>query len=76
MLKLGHHGSKYSSSEEFIAEVNPQAVIVSAGIKNPYGHPNPELIERIKEKSIKIYDTRVDGTVSFYTKDGINIYRH
>ncbi len=63
ILKLGHHGSKYSSGNEFIKAVNPQFAIVSTGKNNAYNHPNPNVVERFKEKGIKLYNTAESGSV-------------
>ena len=45
VLKIGHHGSKNSTTPEFLAAVQPRGGIISAGEDNPYGHPGPELLE-------------------------------
>ena len=47
VLKVGHHGSKNSTMPEFLAAVHPRVAVISAGEDNPYGHPNPELLERL-----------------------------
>src|SRR5207248_2711106 len=48
MLKAGHHGSKYSTDDAWLAALHPSMVAISAGKNNPYGHPAPETISRIK----------------------------
>ena len=65
-LKVGHHGSKTSSSEEFINEINPKYSIISVGKNNRYGHPNKEVLENLKES--KIYRTDEDGSIMFRIK--------
>lgn len=75
ILKLGHHGSKFSSSEEFLTHVNPKIVIVSAGVKNNYCHPDIDLVKRVEAEKRKIYDTRYNGTISLYSKDGVSFYK-
>ena len=55
VLKVGHHGSKTSSSEEFINEINPKYSIISVGKNNRYGHPNKEVLDNLKDT--KIYRT-------------------
>ena len=52
VLKVGHHGSKTSSSEEFINEINPKYSIVSVGKNNRYGYPNEEVLENLNESKI------------------------
>lgn len=53
ILKVGHHGSKTSSAEEFIFEVSPEIAIISAGKDNPYGHPHPETLEILEKYDIR-----------------------
>ena len=67
VLKAGHHGSKTSSSEEFINKINPKYSIISVGKKNRYGHPNNEVLS-VLEKS-KIYRTDQDGSIMFKIKN-------
>ena len=64
VLKLGHHGSKSSSSEEFLDAVQPAVAIVSAGAKNVYGHPHPSVIERVTTRHIRVLRTDVDGAIT------------
>lgn len=63
VLKLGHHGSKTSSSDLFLGMVNPSTVIVSAGLGNKYGHPSPETIERVESINAQILETSQMGTI-------------
>lgn len=72
VLKLGHHGSNTSSSDEFISRVNPDYVIVSSGSDNNYGHPTLNNIEKLEKLSIKQYFTSVNGHITV-TSDGENI---
>jgi competence protein ComEC len=51
VLKVGHHGSKNSTMPQFLDAVNPRISVISAGEENPYGHPHPELLERLQEKA-------------------------
>ena len=67
VLKVGHHGSKTSSSKDFINEINPKYSIISAGKNNRYGHPNKEVIDNLKNS--KIYRTDEDGSVMFKIKN-------
>ena len=67
ILKVGHHGSKTSSSIEFINEINPKYSIISVGKNNRYGHPNKEVLESLKES--KIYRTDEDGSIMFKIKN-------
>ena len=67
VLKVGHHGSKTSSSEEFIHEINPKYSIISVGKNNRYGHPNKEALDNLKDT--KIYRTDQDGSIMFKIKN-------
>lgn len=72
VLKIGHHGSKNSTTLEFLAAVRPQIGIISAGEGNPYGHPNPELLERLQNAGVRILRTDRDGAVHVWT-DGVRL---
>ena len=63
MLKVGHHGSKTSSSEEFIKEMNPEYSVISVGKNNRYGHPNKEVLNNLEDS--KVYRTDEDGSIMF-----------
>jgi len=67
VLKVGHHGSKTSSGEEFINEVNPKYSIISVGKNNRYGHPNKDVLNNLDNS--KIYRTDQDGSVIFQIKN-------
>lgn len=62
VLKVGHHGSRFSSSSEFLAVVKPEVAVISVG-KNSFGHPTEETLERLKGVGARIYRTDVDGDV-------------
>ena len=72
ILKVAHHGSKYSSCEELLQIATPEYVIISAGDGNSYGHPEPETITRLKKYTDKIYVTKDLGTI-ILTSDGNRI---
>ena len=67
VLKVGHHGSKTSSGEEFIEEINPRYSIISVGKNNRYGHPNKEVLDNLNNS--KIYRTDEDGSIMFKIKN-------
>jgi competence protein ComEC len=67
VLKVGHHGSKNSTMPDFLAAVAPQISIISAGEENPYGHPHPELIQRLEESGTRLLRTDRDGAVRVLT---------
>ena len=72
VIKVPHHGSKNSSTEEFIATVNPRFALISAGKNNRYGHPHKETLERYKKINSIIYSTKEIGAISLVT-DGEKI---
>ena len=63
ILKVGHHGSKNSSSYEFIKETNPKAALISVGLNNRFKHPSEETIKTLEENNIKTYLTSLDGSI-------------
>lgn len=65
VLKVGHHGSKTSSSQEFLAAVSPKIAIIQAGRKNRYGHPTQEVLDRISAAGAAIFRTDLDGDIAF-----------
>ena len=67
VLKVGHHGSKTSSSEEFINKINPKYSVISLGKNNRYGHPNKEVLDNLKNS--KIYRTDEHGSIIFKIKN-------
>ena len=65
ILKLGHHGSKTSSSKLFLKTVHPDYAIISAGCRNRYGHPHTEVLNRLATLHIPSLETCWDGTIHF-----------
>ena len=63
ILKVGHHGSRYSSSEEFVKAVSPQVALISDGKNNKYGHPAPETISKLEQFGVEILRTDQVGTI-------------
>ncbi|AFG37438.1 MBL fold metallo-hydrolase [Spirochaeta africana] len=73
VLKLGHHGSRTSSSVDFLRAVAPQFAVYQAGIDNRYGHPHAEVIDRVQQNtSADIFGSDIHGTIIFRT-DGKSI---
>jgi len=72
VLKVGHHGSQYSSKEEFLNMVKPKYAVIEVGKNNSYGHPTKETLNKLMDRNIKIYRTDMDGTIIF-SSDGNNI---
>ena len=64
VLKVGHHGSKTSTSPDFLEAVSPSVAIISAGFENSFGHPHPTVLARLAERHSAILRTDQDGLVT------------
>ncbi len=73
VLKVGHHGSKTSSSDKFLQYTSPQYTLISAGIKNRFGHPAQSVISKFKSNNVKILRTDKNGAV-LMVSDGEQIF--
>ncbi len=73
VLKIGHHGSKTSTSEALLGYVNPDYAIISVGKENKYGHPTQEVLERLNQFKIPILRTDEKGTIKI-TSDGESLH--
>jgi competence protein ComEC len=67
VIKIGHHGSKYASSENFLKRVQPESAIISDGEWNRYGHPSQSVLDRLKAMNEKIYRTDLQGEITLTT---------
>jgi len=72
ILKVGHHGSRTSTSQELLDRWRPQIAVISCGRENSFGHPAPEVISRLESIGARIYRTDLDGQVTIDT-DGIHV---
>lgn len=70
VLKVGHHGSKYSSSKKFLEKVNPKYAVISCGKDNKYGHPHSESVYRLKNKGVTVFRTDERGEITFDMTNG------
>lgn len=68
LLKVAHHGSRNSTSEDFLAATRPRIAVISAGQNNSYGHPHEETLERLKDCGTQIYQTKDSGAVTVRVK--------
>ncbi|EKE11863.1 MAG: hypothetical protein ACD_15C00011G0002 [uncultured bacterium] len=69
VLKVAHHGSKYSSSDDFLKKVHPREAIISSGKNNRFGHPSMEAMERLKSNNIEILRTDEMGDIVYACKN-------
>ena len=70
ILKVAHHGSRYSSNEKFIEAANPRIAVIQVGENNTYGHPNAGVIRRFEKRGIKVYRNDKEGAI------GVDISRN
>jgi len=74
VLKVAHHGSQTSTSAPFLTVVNPSIAVISVGQNNPFGHPHPEVVQRLRERlSERVYLTSEKGTIDLFT-DGKRLW--
>ncbi|PTM59535.1 DNA internalization-related competence protein ComEC/Rec2 [Desmospora activa] len=65
LMKVAHHGSRTSTAEEWLEQTRPQMAVISAGRNNRYGHPSPEVVERLGNHGVQLWRTDRDGAVTF-----------
>lgn len=73
VYKIGHHGSKTSTSEEFLTSVNPEYAVISVGEDNKYGHPSAEVLNRLRMQGIEVFRTDEQGSI-IATSDGETLH--
>jgi competence protein ComEC len=66
LLKIAHHGSATSTIPELLAAVHPRFAVISSGVRNVYGHPRKEVLERLEQSKVATYRTDLNGAVTFY----------
>jgi competence protein ComEC len=72
VLKVAHHGSVYSTTDQFLQQVHPQYAIISAGKRNRYGHPHQATLDRLRQLGAKVYRTDQQGAITVRT-DGTQL---
>lgn len=75
ILKVGHHGSNSSSSEEFLDKSDPKIAVISCGKNNNYGHPHKKTLKELKKRNIQVYRTDLDGNIILLS-DGNKIFKY
>ena len=66
LLKIAHHGSATSTIPELLAAVRPHFALISSGVRNVYGHPRMEVLNRLEQSKVATYRTDLNGAVTFY----------
>ncbi|HVQ39710.1 MAG TPA: ComEC/Rec2 family competence protein [Pyrinomonadaceae bacterium] len=74
IFKIAHHGSKYATTQDFVARVKPEVAIISCGDWNRYGHPSQVVLDRLKAANVKLYRTDLQGEITITTKGKENDY--
>lgn len=75
LLKVGHHGAETSSTEAFLSAVHPEIAVISSSADNPFGHPSPTVLDRLKTSDCMVYRTDRQGTLIFLC-DGTLLTRY
>lgn len=70
VLKVGHHGSNSSSSEEFLAAASPEYAAISVGLNNSYSHPTAKTLKALRTCGAKVFRTDTDGDITFFAEHG------
>ena len=70
MLKVGHHGSSYSCSKDFLKSCTPEYAVISCGEGNQYSHPHGVTLSRLSDAGADIYRTDLKGDITFYVDNG------
>ena len=68
ILKVGHHGSRYASSEKFLRQGGFEAAIISDGAENRYGHPSQDTLDRFRRSGLKLYRTDLEGEITIISR--------
>jgi competence protein ComEC len=70
ILKVNHHGSRFSSGSSFLRAMHPQIAVISSGKDNHYGHPSPETLKRLEDQGVKVFRTDRSGSISIVRNNG------
>ena len=71
ILKVSHHGSRFSTSVNFLEQIKPKEAVISVG-KNMYGHPSPDVLKRLEEKNVIVRRTDTDGDIQYRCTEIVN----
>ncbi|KHL91686.1 hypothetical protein QW71_33130, partial [Paenibacillus sp. IHB B 3415] len=76
ILKVAHHGSKTATGADWLTFWHPAAAVISAGVNNLYGHPNGDVLDRLKDANTEVYRTDQHGEIQFRVGKEAIIMRH
>ena len=76
VLKVAHHGSSGSGSEEFLERIQPELSLISCGRNNTYGHPHEETLERLRDVGSRIMSTVDSGAITLKIGKGVRVYEY
>jgi competence protein ComEC len=75
VLKVSHHGSRYSTTAPFLDSVNPRVAVISVGRHNNFGHPSPTVLSAMRERGVDVFRTDIEGAIVFVVGDaGFEVY--
>jgi competence protein ComEC len=75
VLKVSHHGSRYSTTVPFLESVSPQVAVISVGRHNTFGHPSPTVLSALRERGVDVFRTDIEGAIGFVVGDtGFEVY--
>jgi competence protein ComEC len=74
VVKVGHHGSKGSTSEEFLDQVKPKIALVSTGLNNRYHHPHTEVLDKLAARNISLFRTDLNGAILYHFKGKVGTF--
>jgi competence protein ComEC len=74
LLKVGHHGSRTSTTADFLNALNPKDAVISVGRNNHFGHPRPEIIARIADEGARLFRTDEFGLTTFLLDRDGNVH--
>ena len=76
VIKIGHHGSITSTTEDFLKIAKPQYAVISVAAKNNYGFPDPEILNRLEKREIKLYRTDLNGEIDVEVTETELVFSH
>jgi competence protein ComEC len=76
LIKIGHHGSSTSTSEDFLKKASPQYAVISGGARNSYDFPETEILNMLEKREIKLYRTDLNGEIDVEVTENELVFTH